>query len=126
MSETSRFCGDLCPEEHLPSPSKKLNWRRSNSALLAVSVTQIGRLITQNPVAGSMSAIAMFQQLSSRFLVFIPFRLPRAPFGLDTQTAIDTLNMSKIKSSPDKKRISLKKDRRNVYGENPASSRKNI
>jgi len=34
--------------------------------------------------------------------------------------------MSKIKSSPDKKRISLKKDRRNVYGENPASSRKNI
>jgi hypothetical protein len=68
----------------------------------------------------------MFQQLSSRFLVFIPFRLPRAPFGLDTQTAIDTLNMSKIKSSPDKKRISLKKDRRNVYGENPASSRKNI
>jgi len=34
--------------------------------------------------------------------------------------------MSKIKSSPDKKRISLKKDRRNIYGENPASSRKNI
>jgi hypothetical protein len=49
VSETRRFCGDLCPEEHLPSPSKKLNWRRSNSALLAVSVTQIGRLITQNP-----------------------------------------------------------------------------
>jgi hypothetical protein len=36
------------------------------------------------------------------------------------------LMMSKVKSSPEKKRISLVKDRRNVYGECPTSSRKNI
>jgi hypothetical protein len=34
--------------------------------------------------------------------------------------------MSKIKSPSEKKRISLMKDRRNVYGECPTSSRKNI
>jgi tetratricopeptide (TPR) repeat protein len=34
--------------------------------------------------------------------------------------------MSKIKSPKDKKRTSLLKDRRNVYGECPTSSRKNI
>ena len=34
--------------------------------------------------------------------------------------------MSKVKSPSEKKRLSLKKDRRNVYGECPASSRKNI
>jgi hypothetical protein len=34
--------------------------------------------------------------------------------------------MSKIKSPQDKKRNSLAKDRRNVYGECPTSSRKNI
>src|ERR1700730_16687393 len=34
--------------------------------------------------------------------------------------------MSKIKSPPEKKAISLKRDRRNTYGENPASSRKNV
>jgi len=61
MSETGRFCGDLCPEEHLPSPIKKLNWMRGNSALLAVSVTQIGRLITQNRV---VSEIGLLQHLS--------------------------------------------------------------
>ena len=36
------------------------------------------------------------------------------------------LHMSKVKSPQEKKRNSLLKDRRNVYGENPASSRKNI
>src|SRR5882762_11375715 len=85
-----------------------------------------GKGVGTRPICRVVSEMGMFQQLSSRFLVFIPFRLPRAPFGLDTQTAIDTLNMSKIKSSHDKKRISLKEDRRNIYGENPASSRKNI
>ena len=34
--------------------------------------------------------------------------------------------MSKVKSPTEKKRISLGKDRRNVYGECPTSSRKNI
>jgi hypothetical protein len=34
--------------------------------------------------------------------------------------------MSKVKSPSEKKRISLVKDRRNVYGECPTSSRKNI
>ena len=34
--------------------------------------------------------------------------------------------MSKVKSPPDKKRSSLLKDRRNVYGDCPTSSRKNI
>ena len=34
--------------------------------------------------------------------------------------------MSKVKSAPEKKRNSLLKDRRNVYGESPTSSRKNI
>ena len=34
--------------------------------------------------------------------------------------------MSKEKSPPEKKRISLARDRRNVYGECPTSSRKNI
>src|SRR5581483_768758 len=34
--------------------------------------------------------------------------------------------MSKVKSPAEKKRISLAKDRRNVYGECPTSSRKNI
>ena len=34
--------------------------------------------------------------------------------------------MSKVKSPTEKKRISLVKDRRNVYGECPTSSRKNI
>jgi hypothetical protein len=34
--------------------------------------------------------------------------------------------MSKVKSPPEKKRISLVRDRRNVYGECPTSSRKNI
>ncbi len=36
------------------------------------------------------------------------------------------LVMSKVKSPTDKKKISLEKDRRNVYGECPTSSRKNI
>lgn len=34
--------------------------------------------------------------------------------------------MSKVKSPTEKKRLSLTKDRRNVYGECPTSSRKNI
>ena len=34
--------------------------------------------------------------------------------------------MSKLKTPTEKKRISLVKDRRNVYGECPTSSRKNI
>jgi hypothetical protein len=34
--------------------------------------------------------------------------------------------MSSIKNPKEKKLLSLKNDRRNVYGENPASSRKNI
>lgn len=34
--------------------------------------------------------------------------------------------MSKVKSPSEKKRISLVKDRRNIYGECPSSSRKNI
>ncbi|HEY1799882.1 MAG TPA: hypothetical protein VGG46_03015 [Terriglobales bacterium] len=34
--------------------------------------------------------------------------------------------MSKIKSATEKKRISLERDRRNIYGECPTSSRKNI
>lgn len=34
--------------------------------------------------------------------------------------------MSTIKSPQDKKRLSLQKDRRNMYGESPHSSRKNI
>ena len=34
--------------------------------------------------------------------------------------------MSKIKSPQAKKALSLKRDKRNVYGENPTSSRKNI
>jgi|SRR5713226_3196434 len=34
--------------------------------------------------------------------------------------------MSKLKTPAEKKRISLVKDRRNVYGECPTSSRKNI
>jgi hypothetical protein len=34
--------------------------------------------------------------------------------------------MSKVKAPTEKKRISLVKDRRNVYGECPTSSRKNI
>ena len=34
--------------------------------------------------------------------------------------------MSKIKAPTEKKRLSLVKDRRNVYGECPTSSRKNI
>lgn len=34
--------------------------------------------------------------------------------------------MSKVKSPAEKKRLSLSKDRRNVYGECPTSSRKNI
>ena len=34
--------------------------------------------------------------------------------------------MSKIKSPREKKHISLERDRRNTYGENPTSSRKNI
>jgi hypothetical protein len=34
--------------------------------------------------------------------------------------------VSKIKSAQEKKRLSLQKDRRNVYGECPTSSRKNI
>src|SRR5262249_55463409 len=36
------------------------------------------------------------------------------------------LSMSKVKSASEKKRLSLLKDRRNVYGECPTSSRKNI
>ena len=34
--------------------------------------------------------------------------------------------MSKLKTPSEKKRVSLLKDRRNVYGESPTSSRKNI
>lgn len=34
--------------------------------------------------------------------------------------------MSKVKSPTQKKALSLKRDRRNVYGENPAASRKGI
>jgi hypothetical protein len=34
--------------------------------------------------------------------------------------------MSKVKTPSEKKRVSLVKDRRNVYGECPTSSRKNI
>ncbi len=34
--------------------------------------------------------------------------------------------MSTIKSPQEKKRLSLKKDRRNMYGESPHASRKNI
>jgi hypothetical protein len=34
--------------------------------------------------------------------------------------------MSSIKNPKEKKLLSLKNDRRNVYGENPASSRKNV
>jgi hypothetical protein len=34
--------------------------------------------------------------------------------------------VSKLKSPTEKKRISLQKDRRNIYGECPTSSRKNI
>src|SRR3954451_13286029 len=34
--------------------------------------------------------------------------------------------MSKLKSPAEKKRLSLRKDRRNIYGECPTSSRKNI
>ena len=34
--------------------------------------------------------------------------------------------MSKIKSPEHKKRLSLERDRRNIYGENSKSSRKNI
>jgi hypothetical protein len=34
--------------------------------------------------------------------------------------------MSKVKSPQEKKQLSLDKDRRNVYGECPSSSRKNI
>ncbi len=34
--------------------------------------------------------------------------------------------MSKVKSPTEKKRLSMLRDRRNVYGECPASSRKNI
>jgi hypothetical protein len=34
--------------------------------------------------------------------------------------------MSKVKSPTEKKRLSLQKDRRKVYGECPTSSRKNI
>jgi hypothetical protein len=34
--------------------------------------------------------------------------------------------MSKVKSPPEKKQLSLSRDRRNLYGECPASSRKNI
>jgi len=34
--------------------------------------------------------------------------------------------MSKIKSPPDKKRASLKYDRRNTFGESPHAARKNI
>jgi hypothetical protein len=34
--------------------------------------------------------------------------------------------MSRVKSPQEKKTLSLKKDRRNVYGECPTSSRKNI
>jgi hypothetical protein len=37
-----------------------------------------------------------------------------------------TRNMSKVKSASEKKRLSLAKDRRNVYGECPTSSRKSI
>jgi len=36
------------------------------------------------------------------------------------------IRMSKVKSPPEKKRNSLLKDRRNIYGECPTSSRKNI
>jgi hypothetical protein len=36
------------------------------------------------------------------------------------------LTMSKVKCPTEKKRLSLMKDRRNVYGECPTSSRKNI
>jgi hypothetical protein len=36
------------------------------------------------------------------------------------------LGMSKTKSPTEKKRLSLQRDRRNVYGECPTSSRKNI
>lgn len=36
------------------------------------------------------------------------------------------LRMSKVKSPTEKKRLSLLKDRRNVYGECPTSSRKNV
>jgi hypothetical protein len=35
-------------------------------------------------------------------------------------------HMSKKKARQEKKRLSLERDRRNTYGENPASSRKNI
>jgi hypothetical protein len=34
--------------------------------------------------------------------------------------------MSKVKSAKQKKELSLKLDRRNIYGENPQASRKNI
>ena len=34
--------------------------------------------------------------------------------------------MSTVKNPKEKKRLSLQKDRRNVYGENPAASRKGI
>ena len=34
--------------------------------------------------------------------------------------------MSKVKTPTDKKRLSLERDRRNTYGENPHASRKNI
>ncbi|OLE10725.1 MAG: hypothetical protein AUG89_11405 [Acidobacteria bacterium 13_1_20CM_4_56_7] len=36
------------------------------------------------------------------------------------------VRMSKVKSQAEKKRLSLQKERRNVYGECPTSSRKNI
>jgi hypothetical protein len=38
----------------------------------------------------------------------------------------EELNMSKLKNPTQKKRLSLERDRRNVYGENTKSSRKNI
>jgi hypothetical protein len=37
-----------------------------------------------------------------------------------------TVAMSKLKSPQDKKALSLKRDRRNTYGENPQASRKGI
>jgi hypothetical protein len=47
MSGTSRFCRDLCPEVFPLLAKTQLKEEQLSS--LCLSVTQIGRLITQNP-----------------------------------------------------------------------------
>jgi hypothetical protein len=47
-------------------------------------------------------------------------------FSTDIENGGILMVMSKVKSPSEKKRVSLVKDRRNVYGECPTSSRKNI